>query len=167
MILESITLHNFGVYKGRQEISLEPESKKKPIVLFGGLNGNGKTTLLDALQLALYGKLAKTSNLGNQAYDKYLKKCINRDVSPSEGASLELKFRHFSEGIEKRYQIQRHWKVSSKSAGAREKLSVILDGKKDTLLTDSWDEYVQGLIPSQIAGLFFFDEGCWYYDWNL
>ena len=99
MILESITLHNFGVYKGRQEISLEPESKKKPIVLFGGLNGNGKTTLLDALQLALYGKLAKTSNLGNQAYDKYLKKCINRDVSPSEGASLELKFRHFSEKL--------------------------------------------------------------------
>jgi DNA sulfur modification protein DndD len=54
MILDTIVLDNFGAYCGRQEATLTPQSGK-PIVLFGGLNGGGKTTLLDAIQLAFYG----------------------------------------------------------------------------------------------------------------
>ena len=37
MILDELTLHNFGVYAGRQTIKLTPPSPKKPIVLVGGL----------------------------------------------------------------------------------------------------------------------------------
>ncbi|MEI7732302.1 MAG: AAA family ATPase [Verrucomicrobiota bacterium] len=55
MILDSIALNNFGVYGGRQEAVLAPNDDRRPIVLFGGMNGGGKTTLLDAVQLALYG----------------------------------------------------------------------------------------------------------------
>ncbi|MAS93103.1 MAG: DNA sulfur modification protein DndD [Verrucomicrobiales bacterium] len=156
MILESITLHNFGVYKGRQTIDLTPR-KNRPIILFGGLNGNGKTTLLDALQLSLYGQLAKTSNRGNLAYEKYLRKCINRSVPPEEGAALELKFRHTVEGQEHCYQIQRSWAAKGKTNTVQERMTVLRDEVKNSLLTETWDEYVQGLIPSQIAGLFFFD----------
>jgi DNA sulfur modification protein DndD len=55
MILDSITLNNFGAYCGRQEAILTPEDGK-PIILFGGMNGGGKTTLLDAIQLASMDK---------------------------------------------------------------------------------------------------------------
>ena len=51
MILDSITLNNFGAYCGRQEAMLTPEDGK-PIILFGGMNGGGKTTLL--MQYSLF-----------------------------------------------------------------------------------------------------------------
>lgn len=57
MILDEIILHDFGTYGGRQNITLTPDSPDRPIILFGGLNGGGKTTLLDALQLCFSGML--------------------------------------------------------------------------------------------------------------
>ena len=57
MIFDELTLHNFGVYGGRQSATLTPLDRRHPVVLLGGLNGGGKTTLLDALQLGFYGPL--------------------------------------------------------------------------------------------------------------
>ena len=62
MILDEILLHNFAIYKGRQRITLTPPSLEQPVTLFGGLNGGGKTTFVDALKLILYGKMARCSN---------------------------------------------------------------------------------------------------------
>jgi len=68
MILDSITLKNFGVYRGEQKADLAPVSDQKPIVLFGGMNGGGKTTLLDAVQLGLYGPKARCAGRGKLGY---------------------------------------------------------------------------------------------------
>src|ERR1041384_1556177 len=71
MLLHNITLENFGAYRGRHTLDLTTKPGK-PIVLIGGLNGCGKTTLLDAIQLALYGNRARCSGRGNRPYDAYL-----------------------------------------------------------------------------------------------
>jgi len=155
MIIDEIVLENFGVYKGRQVINLSPVSEQKPIILFGGLNGAGKTTLLDALRLTLYGKMATCSNRGNTAYDKFLKNCINRDVSPEKGACLEVAFRQHSKGEEHAYRVSRNWNCSGKSV--KDSVSVTRNGEIDSLLTENWNEFAEGLIPSAIADLFFFD----------
>src|SRR5262249_46811246 len=55
MILEQLTVRNFCLYRGEQAFDLSPVvagGRHRPIVLFGGINGGGKTTLLDAIQLA-------------------------------------------------------------------------------------------------------------------
>jgi len=155
MIFTEIVLHNFGIYKGRHVVDLTPESAKKPIILFGGLNGGGKTTFLDALQLTLYGKFAKCSNRGELSYQDYLKETINRYTSIEDGAALELEFIHYSEGNQTTYRIKRLWKSTGKKI--KETLEVLKNGQIDPIMSDQWYEYVDEFIPSNISGLFFFD----------
>jgi DNA sulfur modification protein DndD len=156
MIFQKLTLHNFGLYRGRQEIDLAPPSQDKPVVLFGGLNGGGKTTFLNALLLALYGKNAKVSNrTATEAYETYLLKSISRDVAPSEGAAVELTFVHFVDGKAEEVRISRCWRATKKSVS--ESVEVCRDGQLDPFYAEHWDEYVEELIPSRLARLFFFD----------
>ena len=58
MFFTKIELHNFGIYKGTHEMILNDKIGNRNITLIGGLNGRGKTTLHDAVLIALYGKQA-------------------------------------------------------------------------------------------------------------
>src|SRR4051812_27621927 len=92
MIFNQLKLHNFGVYKGQHTLDLTPTSSTKPIVLIGALNGSGKTTIIEALNLALYGRQGiPTSKRGN-SFDSYLRSAIHKDIDPAEGASVGLRF---------------------------------------------------------------------------
>jgi DNA sulfur modification protein DndD len=153
MILDTIILENFGAYGGRQEATLTPEAGK-PVILFGGLNGGGKTTLLDAIQLAFYGPKARLSNRG-RSYRDYLRDSIHRGGDPGEGASITLRFRRVMEGEIRHFELQRYWREGVK--GIEETVRVLRDGKFDDLFTEHWDEIMETCLPSGIAHLFFFD----------
>ena len=110
MILNELKLSNFCIYRGEHEFDLAPaenRGKSKPVVLFGGMNGGGKTTILDAVQLVLYGKRAKCSKRGEKSYEDFLRSCINHDVDPQTGASIVLTFLYASEGSEHVYEVSR------------------------------------------------------------
>lgn len=154
MILDHLILDNFGAYGGRQEAHLTPEPGK-PVILFGGMNGGGKTTFLDALQLGLYGRKARTSNRGNKGYHDYLAQCIHRGSDPMEGASITIRFHRISEGKLTNYEVQRSWKMEGKSV--KENLLVLCDGLPDVILTEHWEEHQEAHLPASIAHLFFFD----------
>lgn len=154
MILNRVILDNFGAYSGRQEANLTPEPGK-PVVLFGGMNGGGKTTLLDSIQLGFYGKKAKTSNRSSLSYRDYLAESIHRGADPGEGASITLHFTRMTEGRVHNYELQRLWKQGAK--GIEESLLVSKNGEPDTLLTEHWDESIEAYLPVGIAHLFFFD----------
>lgn len=154
MILDVIILENFGVYGGRQEIDLSPR-KDKPVILFGGLNGGGKTTLLDALQLAFYGRKAKVSKRGKLAYHDYLEAAIHTGADPGEGASIGIGFRRILEGNEHIFHLERSWRVGAR--GVEESIRVLRNGELDPTLAEHWAEYIEGFLPSGIAHLFFFD----------
>jgi DNA sulfur modification protein DndD len=155
VIFDEIVVHNFGVYGGRHSLNLTPPSKSKPVVLIGGLNGGGKTTLLDAIHLSLYGKRARCSNRGGLGYDDYLRKCIHHKVSPEEGAAVEVQFRQRTEGLENKWRVHRSWRASA--GGISEKVEVIRNGTFDRVLTDIWGELAEEFIPVEISSLFFFD----------
>lgn len=93
MILTQLSLRNFCLYRGEQTFDLSPgvsRGKRTPIVLFGGINGGGKTTVLDAVQLVLYGMRAKCSKRNDKPYDRFLRESIHDGVDKSEGASIHL-----------------------------------------------------------------------------
>ncbi len=156
MILDELTLHNFGIYSGRHSFRLTPPSAEKPIILIGGLNGGGKTTLLDAIQLALYGKRARCSGRGGLSYEEYLRRSISRRISSLEGASVALEFRFWTNAKENIYRVIRSW--SNKDNGVvKEHVQVMVNGRLDKVTTDMWPELVEEFIPLGISTLFFFD----------
>ena len=155
MIIDSIDLENFGVYLGKQTVLLTPPSRKKPIILFGGQNGRGKTTFLNALQLGLYGKLANCSNRGQLGYEEYLKRSINNSVDPAQGANITISFRHFSNGKELKHKVSRSWSANGK--GTKEGLEVYKNERFDRVLTDQWVEFFGEFLPPKLSNLFFFD----------
>jgi DNA sulfur modification protein DndD len=159
MIFEKIILESFATYKGRNEIDLNPSSEDKPIILIGGENGCGKTSMLDAFQLVLFGPTARCSNRGKLSYDVYLQQCINRQTDPEEGAVLELVLRFYLAGELKRYRIRRAW--SLKGNKIKERFAAFLltdDGDKfDSVFSENWIDYVEGIFPSKVAPFFLFD----------
>lgn len=155
MIIKKLRLENFGVYVGTHEIDLSPSSRDRPIVLFGGLNGGGKTTLLDAIQLALFGKLSRCSTRGNLAYEEFLRRCISHGASPEAGASVSLELRQTFDAQAHEFMITRRWVPNGK--GVAESVQVLRDNVVDLDLAENWLEHVDQFVPVGLAELFFFD----------
>lgn len=154
MLLQSITLENVGVFKDHTTLELTPISTDRPLILIGGLNGAGKTTLLDSIQLALYGRRAMISNRGDLRYEEYLRRSINSD-SRSRRGFVGLKFTQWVDGFEESYNVERSWIDRGRSV--IESLIIYRNGSLDKVLTDTWNDFVEGIIPVEVAQLFFFD----------
>jgi DNA sulfur modification protein DndD len=155
MIFTRLQLVNFGLFKGKHEINLRPEASSSSVILFGGLNGRGKTTILDAIQLCLYGDQARCSHRGNLSYSKFLKNSIHWRSKAEEGASIELEFTYKHEHQEHTYRIKRYWCLHGKKL--LEKVDAFTDGEHDPFLTDSFEEWILNILPPRLAELFFFD----------
>jgi len=154
VIIEQLTLHDFGIYRGRHVIDLSPESDHKPNVMIGARNGRGKTTMLDAINLVLFGQRARLSNRKpNTSWDKYLRDSINRKAP--EGALVGMRFSVQDDFETRIYEIARSWTVAGKSV--KEFFNVSINGEADQILAEDWDEHIEGILPLEIASLNFFD----------
>ncbi len=161
MLIKQLVLHNFRVFNGTHIIDLAPRKRPnddnpRPIVLFGGLNGAGKTSILSAIRLALYGRLAFGSSTQQQEYVEELSSLVhngsNRIEQPDE-ASIELVFTYNKGGRESEFTVTRTWQK-----GKKDKLSLQQDGNViQGLGYDQCQGFLNELIPHGIADLFFFD----------
>ena len=151
MILDQVTLHNFGVYAEVEKLNLTPPDARHPIVLFGGLNGAGKTTLMEALQWCLLGSAAKCAGRDGKSYRTFLSRCTHRRSISGE-ASVTVIFRRMENGEEARYRVRRSLKKSGK-----DDLEVTRNKRPDKALAENWPRLVEEIIPANIAHLFFFD----------
>ncbi|EDZ93008.1 MULTISPECIES: DNA sulfur modification protein DndD [Limnospira] len=158
MIFLELTLQNFGPYRGKQVINLRPQMTGEtvsPIVLLGGMNGGGKTTLMDAMRLVFYGARAQCSTRGNIAYPDFLKQAINKHTPPHEMTCVELLFEHILENKQVEFRIQRRWNRHLKNG--KDTLGILIDDWPDKGLVETWDERVEDFFPLGISNLFLFD----------
>ncbi|EOC1455983.1 DNA sulfur modification protein DndD [Cronobacter sakazakii] len=161
MLIKQLVLHNFRVFNGTHTIDLAPrkrphEVNHRPIVLFGGLNGAGKTSILSAIRLALYGRLAFGLATQQQDYIEQLSSLIHNGanyIEQPEEAAVELTFTYNKGGHEAEFTVKRAWKK-----GKKDRLSLQQDGQPLTELDyDQCQGFLNELIPHGIADLFFFD----------
>lgn len=159
MIFLELVLQNFGPYSGKQVINLNPkidEENSRPIILLGGMNGGGKTTLMDAIRLALYGARAQCSTRGNLSYSDFLNQCVNSKIDPVADTRIELLFEHIENDKPIKYRVVRSWTKNPKDG--KDTLGIL--GDSDTwpdALVNIWDEYIENLLPLGISNLFLFD----------
>ena len=159
MILSKLILTNFGVFRGRQIISLTPRPSR-PIILFGGMNGAGKSTLLEAIRVCLYGPGSLASPTSKEAYLSYLDSRIHSNptllVQPTF-AGVALEFQYADTDAVHTYIVTRSWE----RRGAHrliEQLDVSRNGKPlDELAAEHWQDFVRDLVPPGVSQLFFFD----------
>ena len=162
MIINKLTITDFQVFQGRHELDLKPRRKyntKRPIVLFGGLNGSGKTTMLTAVRLALYGKQILGVGASNKAYETYLEGSIHNareSLVQANSASVELDFTYAKLGELKNYKVSRQWVISGKKL--TETLRITEDDSKlSELSKDQCQGFLNELVPVGVSELFFFD----------
>ncbi len=156
MIFTELVLENFGAYANRHVINLRTENNEvvRPIILLGGMNGGGKTTLMDAIRLALYGQRAKCSTRGNLGYGNFLTQSINSRASKGKVTRIELSFEHIVDDQWKEFKIIRAW---NKDNDGKDSLSITVEDRYDDALAKTWDEYVENILPLGISNLFLFD----------
>ena len=115
------------------------------------MNGRGKTTFLEAVLLALYGKnsfayLESTY----KSYGRYLNAHVNR-ADQSMQTYVELEF-----DLDKsNYIVRRAWRGDQKRTD--ENITVFKDGEKNDFLTQNWAMFIENVLPSGLSNFFFFD----------
>lgn len=166
MIIRSISLHNFRIYKGDVSLNFTVTDGKNVILIYGE-NGSGKTTFLHALLWCLYGKMIIDVDdsirkiVNENGYKSYLDSNLNNSI-----ASYKAKDRTYSVTIEfgdisipsvpcKSLFIQRSYNYESK----REAIDIQIDGHENELARQiGYDLFINDFILNKdIARLFFFD----------
>lgn len=159
MIFKSLTLDNFRVFNGCHTIELAPRRDgllSKPIVLFGGLNGAGKTSILSAIRIALLGRRAVSNSFSKKDYQEYLTEQINSSAIKDDDkapATIKLEFTHTHQGEHSVYTVHRTWSDTDD-----EKVSLYKNNELDkSLNSEQVQSFLHDLVPPGIGDLFFFD----------
>lgn len=162
MIFTRLVLEDFGLFAGETVFDLAPEragTERRNIVLFGGKNGSGKTTILEAVRVCLYGQRSRGVRVRRRDYEKYLRARIHRSPDPHDApdrAAVTLEFEHVHAGVLSTYQVRREWRTTG--LGLDESLTVSRNGEQLTEFDqEHWEEFVTELVPPGISQLFFFD----------
>lgn len=171
MRLLNLTIQNFGVFHGRHDFDLTPLSDAEarvrndnnalhPLVVVSGQNGVGKSTLFQALTLALHGSLVLGDQVSRQAYNDFLYSRLHRRVGLgvpviSSDAQVALSFQYVQSGQPQRIHVERSWHRSHEQV--TETLKVHRDGQVPDVLPEDYQNWLNDLFPPGLAAVCFFD----------
>lgn len=149
MIIKKLLIENYKSFQFPTEIIFPLPHTDRPILLIGGMNNAGKSSIVEAIHYCLYG--VKPEKLFNDINRKELQK-------GNANVKFELTFNSDNDEI----IVSRSWSVSAnenpRPRDLTEKLVVIQNGKRvSTQTQEIWQEYINSRIPQSITRFFFFD----------
>lgn len=150
MKFRKLIIENYKSFQFPTEIRFPDGINGKSIFLIGGMNGAGKTSIMEGINLCLYGGKAED-----------LFRSINRKQLARGNASvsfeLEIEMDDASPLI-----VKRSWSTgvndAPKAKDLEERLVVVRDGKRVSVQNKQmWQDFIRATIPPGITQFFFFD----------
>lgn len=150
MKFNKLTIENYKSFQFPTVINFPQSSQGKSIYLMGGMNGAGKTSVMEAVNICLYG--TKTESLY---------KYINRKELSKGNAYVAFELELETDEHET-ILIHRSWSAGAtdnpKFKDLEEKLVVVKDGKRVSVQNkEMWQDFINATIPKSITQFFFFD----------
>lgn len=171
MWISRIELTNFKSYR-HQVFEFPGPTDGRNLVLIGGLNGYGKTSILEALYLCLYGKdaLVHLARAGlnsddTRGYPTFLERAFNGEAKRDGRDTMTVRV-VVHRTKTKAVDITRKWYFRSNGSWAADEEAIVrsvirdipesprVDGKNGFHLSDFLDEI---FVPAHVAPFFFFD----------
>jgi DNA sulfur modification protein DndD len=145
-----LTIENYKSFQFPTEILFPVSENERSIFLIGGMNGAGKTSIMEAINYCLYGTKAAM---------------IYRDINRRELAkgNANVSFELVIEMDDRsELVVKRSWSGgvldNPKSRDLTERLVIVRDGKRVSVQNqENWQEFIQSYIPPGITQFFFFD----------
>lgn len=163
MWIERIELSNFKAYQN-QSFSFPKPIDGKNIVLIGGMNGHGKTTLLEALYLCLYGEDAThhlaRAGLRENAYARFLQGALHGNASGKRANAMRVAIRIMVLD-DYGFDITRKWYFDPRGTFKDQEVSLYEVRSGVTRPLDASEQLpnvlYQHVVPAHLAPFFFFD----------
>ncbi|MGO4890409.1 DNA sulfur modification protein DndD [Anaerobacillus sp. MEB173] len=164
MLFKKLVFDNYKTYYGHQEVNFYipkkvREEEGKNIILLGGLNGAGKTTILKAILYVLFGKRGITEEehkrlfsnvINNTFFDEGGRDCsVSLTIETDKGEDWELKVK-WSFDHNKRL-ISENRNISIRKIGLRHQRHVQIDN------IEAFNRFIDKMIPYHAAPFFIFD----------
>ena len=161
MMFKRLEITNFGVFSEPQSINLQTTrstQQSRPLIIFGGKNGTGKTTLLEAVKMCLYGSSFKGRRMPKAEYKKYLRQRLHRNLDGSRAlfAAVSVEFDYARAGYVDDFLIRRSWKWTDSDIVETLEIQQNNESLKD-VNEEQWQDFLMELIPPGLSKLFFFD----------
>lgn len=159
MIFNYIRFKNYRPYYGTQEVVLNNEKTsftpfKTNITLIGGKNGHGKTSLINAVFICLYGRRM----FSKEEYEQFKRDAINRNFYREGGreSSIELSFSDRTG----QYVIEVTFNVNYKGEVQEDRRIYVVAGdllREATTSDEEFNAFIDQRIPIDVAPFFIFD----------
>lgn len=145
-----LTIENYKSFQFPTKLEFPQSETGKSIFLVGGMNGAGKTSIMEAVNICLYGERA----------DVIYKSINHKELTKGNAfVSFELEFE--TDNAET-VLVKRSWSANAcekpLAKDLVEKLTVVKDGRRVTVQNkEMWQDYINNTIPKSITQFFFFD----------
>ncbi len=150
MKFRKLTIENYKSFQFATEILFPIGEDGRSIFLIGGMNGAGKTSIMEAVTYCLYG--GKTDDIFRN---------INRREKAKGNANVAFEIViEMDDGSE--LVVKRSWTAGAasepKPRDLSERLVVVRDGKRVSVQNQEiWQDFIRAAIPPGITQFFFFD----------
>jgi len=145
-----LSIENYKSFQFPTRLEFPQSDNGKSIFLVGGMNGAGKTSVMEAVNICLYGERTDT-----------IYKSINHKELAKGNAFVSFELEFTTDTFET-ILVTRSWSANAcerpLAKDLVEKLTVVKDGKRVSVQNkEMWQDYINSTIPKSITQFFFFD----------